>query len=111
MFNDFKVGTKGHLAFVQGMKSNEKGKVSIQGVVALWKNCMVFPADQSNRFALETSNSRLFAIKMSKNAGAFGFFLFCQDIILIWWNKTEKSFSPIGCATNDQGICADILSP
>ena len=25
MFNDFKVGTKGHLAFVQGMKSNEKG--------------------------------------------------------------------------------------
>ena len=35
MFNDFKVGTKGHLAFVQGMKSNEKGKVSIQGVVAL----------------------------------------------------------------------------
>ena len=35
MFNDFKVGTKGHLAFVQGMKSNEKGKVSIQGVAAL----------------------------------------------------------------------------
>ena len=35
MFNDFKVGTKGHLAFVQGRKSNEKGKVSIQGVVAL----------------------------------------------------------------------------
>ena len=49
MFNDFKVGTKGHLAFVQVMKSNEKGKVSIQGVVAFWGDCIVFPADQSNR--------------------------------------------------------------
>ena len=49
MFNDFKVGTKGHLAFVQVMISNEKGKVSIQGVVAFWGDCIVFPADQSNR--------------------------------------------------------------
>ena len=73
MFNDFKVGTKGHLAFVQG---NEKGKVSILGVVALWGDCLVFPAD-----ALETSNSRLFAISMSKSAGAFVFSL--RHIILI----------------------------
>ena len=34
MFNDFKVGTKGHLAFVQGLKSNETiGVVTLEDII------------------------------------------------------------------------------